>query len=147
MVAKMLSGKKFPPNVCALRMLTEEILRGICFYKNALLSYQDLMIALKTISERSKTARLCVDMLIKPMLIIMKFVRAEREADWLLHLEAFREMIPYFFETGHVNHARYGMCYLRSIEALPGEVLVFFMKELVMRHQCDLWNGSWSDIS
>ena len=41
----------------------------------------------------------------------------------------------------------YGMCYLRSIEALPGEVLVCFMKgEHVMRHQCGLWNGIWSDM-
>jgi hypothetical protein len=31
-VAKMLSGKKFPQNIRALRMLTEEIIRGI-FYE------------------------------------------------------------------------------------------------------------------
>jgi exoribonuclease II len=102
-VAKMVSGKKFPHNVCALRMLTEEILCGI-FNKNALLSYQDLRIALETISERSKTAKLFVNMLIKSMLIIMKFVRARRESDFLLHHEAFKEMTPYFFETGHVNY-------------------------------------------
>jgi hypothetical protein len=103
------------------------------------------MIVLETISERSKTAKLWVDMLIKP-LFIMTFVRAEREADWLLHYKAFGETIPYFFAAGHVNYARYGMCYLRSTEALPGEVLVRFMKgEHVMRHQCVLWNGIWSD--
>jgi ATP-dependent protease Clp ATPase subunit len=73
-VAKLLSGK-FPQNARALRMLTEEILREI-FYKHALLSYQDLMIVLETISERSKTAMRWVDMLIKPMFIIMKFVGA-----------------------------------------------------------------------
>jgi hypothetical protein len=89
----MLSGKK-----------SKEILRGI-FYKNALLSYQDLMIVLETISERSKTAKLWVDMLIKPMLILVKFVRAEQEADLLLHHEAFREIIPYFFAAGHANYA------------------------------------------
>jgi hypothetical protein len=44
-------------------------------------------------------------MLLKPMFIIKKFVRAEREADLFLHHEAFREIIPYFFATGHVNYA------------------------------------------
>jgi hypothetical protein len=72
---------------------------------------------------------LWVDTLIMPMFIIVKFVRAEREADWLMHHETFREMTPYFFAAGYVNYARYGMCYLRSIEALSGEVLVRFMTE------------------
>jgi hypothetical protein len=93
---------------------------------------------LETTSERSKTAKLLVDMLMNLKFIIMKFVRAER----LLHHEAFREMIPYFFVAGHVNYALYGMCYQRSFEALPGEVLVRFMTgEHVMIHQCDLWTG------
>jgi hypothetical protein len=35
------------------------------------------MIVLETISERSKTSKRWVDMLIKPMFIIMKFVGAE----------------------------------------------------------------------
>jgi hypothetical protein len=78
-VAKMLSGK-FPKNVRALRILTEEILCGI-FYKNTLLSYQNLMIALETISDRSKTTKRWVDMLIKPMFIIMKYVGGEQELD------------------------------------------------------------------
>jgi hypothetical protein len=63
------------------------------------------MILLETILERSKTAKLWVDMLRKPMFIIMEFVRAEREAELFLHHEAFREMIMYFFAAGHVNYA------------------------------------------
>ncbi len=83
----------------------------------------------------------------QPVFIIMRFVRAEREAEWLLHLEAFKQMLPYFFAAGHVHYARYGMCYLRAMEALPEEVLVRFMKgEHVMRHQRGLWNGLWSDM-
>ena len=56
-------------------------------------------------------------------------------------------MIPYFFAAGHVHYARYSMCYLRPMEALPEKVLVRFMKgEHVMRHQSGLWNGRWSDM-
>ena len=39
------------------------------------------------------------------------------------------------------------VCYLRSMEKLPGDILHKFMKgEHVMRHQKGLWNGIWSDI-
>lgn len=41
------------------------------------------------------------------MFVIMKFIRAEREADWPLHLAAVAEMMPYFFASGHFNYARY----------------------------------------
>ena len=43
------------------------------------------------------------------MFVIMKFIRAEREADWPLHLAAVTEMMPYFFSSGHFNYARYTM--------------------------------------
>ena len=44
-------------------------------------------------------------------------------------------MIPYFYASGHVNYARYGLFYLRSIEKLPVEIRGRFMKgEHVMHH-------------
>ena len=95
-------------------MLAEEVLRGILDY-NILESKGDLMEVLENIAKRSKTAKLWVDMLIKPVFLIMSFVRAEREADWLLHLQACKLMLPYFFAAGHVHYARYGLCYLRAI--------------------------------
>ena len=52
---------------------------------------------LDTISAKSKTAQLWIDYLIKPVFIIMKYIRAEREADWALHLDTVKEMIPLFF--------------------------------------------------
>jgi len=41
------------------------------------------------------------------MFVMMKYIRAEREADWPLHLAAVAEMMPYFFASGHFNYARY----------------------------------------
>lgn len=56
-------------------------------------------------------------------------------------------MLPYFFAAGHVHYARYGMCYIRAMEALPADVLARILKgEHVMRHQRGLWNGIWSDM-
>ena len=42
---------------------------------------------------------------------------------------------------------RYGLYYLRSMEALPDDMLSEFMKgNHVMRHNPGLWNGIWSDM-
>ena len=107
----------------------------------------ELMQRLVTKSTQSKTARLWVQCLIDPVFIMMAFVRAEREADWTLHLFAVGKMLPYFFASGQVNYARYGLYYLRSMQRLHPNVLKRFMaREHVMHHQDGLWNGVWSDL-
>ncbi|KAG0723221.1 hypothetical protein GWK47_043072 [Chionoecetes opilio] len=145
-VPKMLSGKKFPQNVRALRLVVEEVLRSI-IEQTPITRKHDLMSILEELARRSKTTKLWVDILIKPVFIMMMFIRAEREGDWPLHLEALTLMMPYFYATGHVHYARYGLFYLRSMEALPTKVLDLFMKgEHVLRHILGIWNGIWSDM-
>ncbi|KAG0712796.1 hypothetical protein GWK47_017680 [Chionoecetes opilio] len=78
---------------------------------------------------------------------MMQFVRAEREGDWPLHLAVVSAMMPYFFASAHFNYARYGLYYLRSMEAMPAEVLPECMRgNHVMRHNPGIWNGIWSDM-
>ena len=75
------------------------------------------------------------------------FVMAELECDWPLHLATYKQMLPYFFAAGHVNYARYGLCYLREMERLLQGVLSHFMKgEHIIHHSAGLWNGIWSDM-
>ena len=77
----------------------------------------------------------------------MAFTRSEREADWALHLWSVKEMFPYFFAANHMNYARYGLYYLRSMECLPPDMLSKLMEgQHVMRHKPGLWNGLWSDM-
>ena len=66
----------------------------------------DLLQILETEASKSQTTKLWVDVLIKPVLLTMMFVRAEREGDWPLHLATYKQMLPYFFAAGHVNYAR-----------------------------------------
>ena len=95
----------------------------------------------------SKTSKLWVDCFIKPVLLTMLYVRAEREGGWPLHLVAVKQMLPYFFAASHVNYARYGLYYLRSTESLGNEEISKFMKgQHVMHHVPRLWNGIWSDM-
>ena len=145
-VPKMLTGKKFPQNVRAMRLVAEEILRNVV-QEHCPESHDELMSLLENASSESKTAKLWVDVFLKPVLIMMVYIRAEREADWCLHLAAYRQMLPYFFAAGHVNYARYGLCYLLAMESLPEPVLGSFLKgEHVMRHDRGIWNGIWSDM-
>ena len=143
-VPKMLLGKNCPNNVRALRLVVEELLRNVL---PSVSSYEDLFHELEQRYEKSKTCKLWVENLIKPVFLMMFFVRAEREAEWPLHLFAVKEMIPYFFAAGHHHYARYALYYLRDMEKLPEDVLKCFMKgEHVMRHREGLWNGIWSDM-
>jgi hypothetical protein len=47
--------------------------------------------------------------------------------DFALHLYCCRMMMPYFFSAKHVNYARYGICYINTMENLRPEVLTQFM--------------------
>ena len=108
---------------------------------------EDLQKHLDAAATKSKTCKLWVDRFIKPVFLMMLYVRVEWEGDWPLHLVAVKGMLPYFFASGHVNYAQYGLYYLRSMGFLQGEELSMFMKgEHVMHHVPHLWNGIWSDM-
>ena len=108
----------FPPK--ALRMVVEELLRP---YMSEINSYTELKSVLDEVSEKSKTGKLWVDNLIKPVFLIMQYIRAEREGDWPLHLDVVSKMLPYFFAAGHHNYARYVTYYLNCMKNLPFPIL------------------------
>ena len=102
-------------------------------------SFQDLPHFFNACSSKSLLSKHWVDNLIRPVMVIMMYIRAEREDDFSLHLHACYKMMPYFFEAGHVNYARYGLCYSRTMHKLPGIVLEQFLKgEHVVCHQMDI---------
>ncbi len=63
-VQKMLTGKKFPMNVRAMRLLAEELLRNV-ISKNQLKNHNDFMSALEDLALKSRTAKMWVDAFIK----------------------------------------------------------------------------------
>ena len=143
-VPKMLSGKKFPQNVRALRMVAEEILRE---FVNDVDSPEDLTNKLERAAAKSPTSKLWVDYLLKPVFIMMLYERAEKEGEFLLHLRAIELMLSYFFATGHIHYARYATYYIVSMKTLPEHVLQHFSKgDHVVRHIDGVWNGIWSDM-
>ena len=75
-VTKMLSGKKYPQKVGALRLIVEELLQTVI--NNDTQFYQDLMRELQHRVSLSRTCKLWLDNLIKPVLINILVIRAER---------------------------------------------------------------------
>ena len=146
-VKKMMMGKKFPENVRAFRLLLEVLLKPI-FNKIKIETMDDLKTALDNLTPRSRTTRLWVDCFVKPILTVLKYVRAEREADWPLHIVAVKEMMVLFFAAGHHNYARYGLHYARSIEAMPDKLEDQFIRgQHTMHHKHGIFNGIWSDMA
>ena len=72
---------------------------------------------------------------------MMLYVRAAGEGDWPLHVQAVKLVMPYFCSSDHTNYARYGFHYLKSIEALPANVLQHLRKgSHAIRPIKGLWN-------
>ena len=65
----------------------------------------DDLLQLEVISLKNKMSQLWIDCLIKPAFVTLKYICLEHEADWALHLNTVREMMPLFFATGDTHYA------------------------------------------
>ena len=140
-VDKMLEGKKYPQNVRALRLLTEQLLHPI-IENNELNNMADLENLLADLSTKSRTTKAWTELVIKPVLLSMQFTRATHEPDYALLFTTMNKMLPYFFAAHKHNYARYGTFFCRSLTWLPSEVEQQFLRgEQILHHMEGLWNG------
>ena len=70
----------------ALRMVVDVILEAVLKELDVGCCDTFIGITWKKKAQKSRTCRLWLDSLIKPVLLMMSYVRAEREGDWLLHV-------------------------------------------------------------
>lgn len=103
-VTHMLDGKAWPKAVRGLRMVVCALLEPLIISGTSTVAA--IVEELEGIRQ-SRIGRLWVDCLITPVMIIHLYLRAEREANWLLHMYALKRMMPYFFAANHWNYARY----------------------------------------
>lgn len=47
--------------------------------------------------------------------IAKEFIRAERMGDWQAHLNCVKEMLPYFYASGHLPYAKSAHLYLQDM--------------------------------
>lgn len=117
-LTSILNGKAWPQALRAYRMITAALVHD--YLKDGPKSYEEIEAHLEDY-RKHPTGRLWVDCLIKPTLIALRFMRAEREGDLLLREHCLAEMLPYFFATGHHHYARYITMYLQEVKSLPHE--------------------------
>jgi hypothetical protein len=90
-------------------------------------SNDELILCLDDVTS-SRMAELWIDVAIQSVFTMIQYIRAEREGDWPLHLEAVQQMMPHFCASGHVKYAQNGLYYPRSMEGMPREVIDRFIK-------------------
>ena len=52
------------------------------------------------------------------ILLLLEFIRAEREGDWELHLKVTTKMIPYFFAMDRLNYSRWLPVYIMDMRKI-----------------------------
>ena len=98
----------------------------------------------------NKTAKLWLMILIISM-YICKFTKAQRIGNWLLHLEAISERLPYFASSGHYLYAKSTYLYLQSMNELsatnPDVYNMFMNGHHVVRRSDAYWAGVSTDLA
>ena len=86
------------------------------------------------------------------VLLLLKFIRAEREDDWELHLNATTEMIPPFFAMDRLNYSRWLPMYIMDMrhlhETAPGVHNEFVTgNHTVSRSTSQSFNQVWTNMA
>ena len=130
--AGIITVKSWPNALRVYRLITTVVLQD--FFESGAKTYQELSEYLEAVREHP-VGRLWVDCLLKPTLLALQLLRAQRDGDFLLQQVSLEAMMPYFFAAGHMNYARYMTWYLRNIENLPTAAKNDLMKSAhVCRH-------------
>ena len=102
------------------------------------------------LANRNRTAKLWIQLL-DYIDTILLFIRAERLADWEMHLTATHAMLNLFAATGHFNYAKSARFYLQHMLDLPKdhpEIYASFIHKgcHAIRRSERNWAGLWFDL-
>ena len=138
----MLNGKSWPRAMRGLRMVVTALLER---FLNEQITVESLQAKLEE-TRQTQMGRLWIDCLIIPVWVAQLYIRAEREANWPLHMFCVKRMIPYFFAAGLLNYAKYSVWYTMDMTTIPNEVQAMFSSgKHVCRHTEGPWNAVFSD--
>lgn len=144
-IDKMLSGKKYPQNFRALRMLVEELLRGVV-QEQEVTSFARLIEVLEAQASHSRTSKMWIDNLVKTVIIMMNFSRGGHEGDWAVHHFAAEAMLAYFRAAGCHNYARYAAFYIHHMKSLDPKMMKKLQRGAFVRHIPGIYNSTWTDM-
>ena len=86
------------------------------------------------------------------ILLLLEFIRAEREGDWELHLKVTTKMNPYFFAMDRMNYSRWLPVYIMDMRNLQEKALDVYNEFLrgnhtVSRSTSQSFNQVWTDMA
>ncbi|GBN04037.1 hypothetical protein AVEN_61515-1 [Araneus ventricosus] len=108
--------------------------------------------AVKTLEERSRTAKLCLQYF-KEVSVMHYFVRAERIGDRNLHLYSVQRMLVHLHAAGNIHYTKSGHVYLQNMSnlktSLSEQCFERFVSEgyFTVRRSDKFWCGVWSVIT
>ncbi|GFR60757.1 hypothetical protein ElyMa_005414400 [Elysia marginata] len=90
-------------------------------------------------------------MYIQMVLILRRYIHAERCGNWHGHLIEVRRMLPYLVTAGHSKYASCVPIYLKDMEELPdrypGLYAAFLKGNFTVHHTSGFHNGVWTDMA
>ena len=69
------------------------------------------------------------DSIIEYETLVLLVVRAQRQHNFSLYVEALEDLMPLFFALDHVNYARWTPIHIRDMKSLPLSIAREFQKE------------------
>ena len=83
--------------------------------------------------------------------LVKNFIIAERTGNWTLHLKCVRNMIPYFYSSGHNLYAKCSHLYLQDMLKLEDNMDETEYRQFVdgffaIGRSEEVWSGIWTDM-
>ena len=69
------------------------------------------------------------DFILRYEMLILIFIAAHRDSNFLLYVEVMEKLTPLFFALDHVNYARWMPVHIRDIKCLPDSIRDEFEKQ------------------
>ena len=69
------------------------------------------------------------DVILQLETLVLLVIRAHRQRNFNLYVEAMEELIPLFFALDHVNYARWASIHIRDLKSLPDNIAKEFQNE------------------
>ena len=73
------------------------------------------------------------DLILKIEVLVLIFIRAHREKNFLLYIEALDALMFMFFAVDHWNYSRWVSVHIRDMKSLPEDVREDFIKNCVVQ--------------
>ena len=146
--------KEIPEEIKSLFNLSQELSEGeisieVIEQNETFLKLKEMITSYRNQRSESKTAQLWFQYM-DTVEVLCRFIHAKRSGNWELHLQATRDMLPYFAASGHYLYAKSTYLYLQTMvklsETHPSVYKHFLDGFHVVRRSNRFWAGLSTDL-